>query len=351
MKSEKPTPKRLLKESQKGTSYRSRDLTVAAILVAGVLTLLHATSFEGIRALFTVVIGRNFDVQPGEIAILAVKAFGSAVAPVLVVAIVSVALVSLLQSRGVLAVEAIRIDFSRLDPIKGLKNLVSVKVIKNVLSASLYALLGFAFLWVAWHIWGSRVFAQAHVQVAAGSWAVHRISMDVVLALLGTLAPLVFLAALLEFRLYIRELRMDKSEVKQEHKDNDGNPEIKQNRKQLAVELSAQVQADVAGSSAILANPTHIAVGIYAHDGVSWPMVSVHEKGERALAVIKLAEQLGVPVIRDIPLARGVYFNTRRYQFVPEGQLEAVLRLLQWLRDVERAGVPDPDDPSAVEET
>lgn len=351
MKSEKPTPKRLLKESQKGTSYRSRDLTVAAILVAGVLTLLHATSFEGIKALFTVVIGRNFDVQPAEIAFLAVKAFAGAVAPVLVVAIVSVALVSLLQSRGVLAVEAIRIDFTRLDPIKGLKNLVSLKVIKNVLSASLYTLLGFAFLWMAWHIWGAHIFAQAQVQVATGSAAVHRLSMDVVLALLATLAPLVFLAALLEFRLYIRELRMDKSEIKQEHKDNDGNPEIKQNRKQLAVELSAQVQADVAGSSAILANPTHIAVGIYAHDGVSWPMVSAHEKGERALAVIKLAEQLGVPVIRDIPLARGVYFNTKRYQFVPEGQLEAVLRLLQWLRDVERAGAPDPDDPPAVEET
>jgi flagellar biosynthesis protein FlhB len=351
VKSEKPTPKRLLKESQKGTSFKSRDLTVAVIMAAGVLAMLHATSLDPIKSLFTVVIGRNFDVKPGEMALLAVKAFASAVAPVGVVAIVSALLLSLAQSRGVLAVEALRVDFTRLDPVKGMKNLVSIKVVKNVLSATLYTVLGFAFLLVAWRAWGGQIFAQAQVQVAMGAFAVHRLSMEVVLALLATLAPLAVLAALLEFRLYIRQLRMDKSEVKQEHKDNEGNPEVKQSRKQRAMELSAQVQADVAGSSAILANPTHIAVGIYAHDGVSWPMVSVHEKGERALAVIKLAEKLGVPVIRDIPLARGVYFNTKCYQFVPQGQIEAVLRLLQWLRDVERAGVAGTDEPPSMEET
>lgn len=351
MKSEKPTPKRLLKESQKGTSFKSRDLTVAAVLITGVLTLLHATRLDAIKSIYTVVIGRNFHVQPAEVAMLAVKAFASAVAPVLVVAIVTVALMSLAQSRGVLAVEAIRIDFTRLDPVKGLKNLVSMKVVKSVLSATLYTVVGFTFLSIAWRAWGPQIFAQAAIQVPAAGFAVHRLSMQVLLALLATLLPLALLAGLIEYRLYIRQLRMDKSEVKQEHKDNEGNPEIKQSRKERAMELSAQVQADVAGSSAILANPTHIAVGIYAHDGLSWPMVSVHEKGERALAVIKLAEKLGVPVIRDIPLARGVYFKTKRYQFVPQGQIEAVLRLLQWLRDVERAGVTDSEESAPMEET
>src|SRR5690349_2039581 len=111
MKSEKPTPKRLLKESQKGTSYKSRDLTVAVVLVTGILTLLYATSLDAIKSLYTVVIGRNFDVQAGEVTLLAIKAFASVVAPVGVVAIVSVVLSSLAQSRGVLAVEAVRIDF------------------------------------------------------------------------------------------------------------------------------------------------------------------------------------------------------------------------------------------------
>ena len=280
MKTEKPTPRRLLKESKKGSSYKSRDLTVGLILFVGVIVLALATSLAPIRALYEVVISRDFQVQPAEIAMLAVKAFAWSVLPVTVAAIVCMALSSFAQSKGVIATEALRIDFTKLNPVSGFKNLFGLKMVKNLLAAVLYSVVGFSFLVFAWLAWGDEILAQAKVSVSTSAYASHALGMQIVLSLIATLLPLVLLAGVLEYRLYIRQMRMDKSEVKQEHKDNEGNPEIKQRRRERAEELSAQVQADVAGSSVILANPTHIAVGIFAQEAgdVTWPFVSVHEK-------------------------------------------------------------------------
>lgn len=138
---------------------------------------------------------------------------------------------------------------------------------------------------------------------------------------------------------------MEKHEVKQEHKDHNGNPEIKQRRRQIGEELSGQVQADVAGSSMILANPTHIAVGIFTHpDYPGVQFVSVRERGNRARKVIALAEKWGIPVVRDIPVARAVYFKVRRYQFVPAELTAPIARILAWLKDIERNHAEPPLD-------
>ena len=93
----------------------------------------------------------------------------------------------------------------------------------------------------------------------------------------------------------------------------------------------------------MLANPTHIAVGIYVNDAiVEWPFVSIKEKNRRALAVIAYAESIGVPVILDRRVARAVYETSTRYGFVGHGVVEEVTRLLKWLNDVEQARTVDP---------
>ena len=75
--------------------------------------------------------------------------------------------------------------------------------------------------------------------------------------------------------------------------------------------------------------------------------VSVRERGARARKVIALAEANGVPVVRDVRLARAIYFSTRRYRFVQDRSIEPVMQIVRWLRDVERAGQPDTDgDPA-----
>lgn len=338
MKTEKPTQHRLLEESRKGKSFVSKDLTAAAVLIAGGLALLTATSMRALHGFYSELVARGFDIGVAEATRQATIAFLWMAMPVALACIVAAVLTSLLQSRGVIATKAIRIDLARLNPVNGFKNLFSLKVMKSAIAASLYLLLGGVFVYIAWNLFAADIFAQVRVpaEQAAPVWV--SIGWRSLALLLALLAPVFLGVAFMDFLLHIRELRMDKSEVKQEHKDHNGNPEIKQRRRQIGEELSAQVQSDVSQSSLILANPTHIAVGVFIHpDYPSLQFVSIRERGARARAVIALAEKQGVPVVRDIPLARAVYASVRRYQFVPPQLTTAIGRILQWLQDIERA--------------
>lgn len=338
MKTEKPTPYRLLEESRKGKSFVSKDLTAAAVLIAGSIALVTATSTRALKGFYLELVARNFHMSVSDAAGKAVLAFLWMALPAVLACIAAAVLSSLLQSRGVIANKAFKIDLARLNPVNGFKNLFSLKVVKAALGASLYLLLGSLFVVVAWHLFAPLVFGQVRIaaEQAGGIWV--DVGWRSTALLLAMLAPVYLGAAVLDFRLHIRDLRMDKSEVRREDKDHNGNPEIKQRRRQIGEELSAQVQSDVTSSSLILANPTHIAVGIFIHeDYPSLQFVSVREHGAKARAVIAMAERNGVPVVRDIPVARAVYGKVRRYQFVPPELTSPIGRILQWLQDIEHA--------------
>lgn len=346
MKSEKPTPHRLLKESKKGKSYVSRDLAGATVLVAGLLALATGTSAHRLQAFYRGMAEHGFTLSAADAAWQATVAFLWMAVPVGAAAIVAAVLISLLQSKGVIAAEAVRIDLARVNPISGFKNLFSLKTVKGLVSAVLYLLAGAVFAFLAWQLFAPTVFSQVLLPDKAAGAVWHSVGWKSTALLLGVLSPIFLGAALVEYRLYIREMRMEKSEVKQENKDHNGNPEIKQKRRQINDELSAQTQSDVAGSTMILANPTHIAVGIYLHpDYPGMQFVSVRERGSRARAVIRLAEKQGIPVVRDRAVARAVYFKVKRYQFVPRQLTESVFRIFDWLLDIERqkAGVHEAD--------
>jgi len=350
VKTEKPTPHRLLKESKKGKSFVSRDLAGLTVLVAGLVAMTTMISSRALHGFYRGMAERGFSLTPAEAAWQATVAFLWIAVPVGAAAIVAAVLISLVQSRGVIAAEAVRIDLARVNPISGFKNLFSLKTIKGLVTAVLYLLAGIIFAVLAWKLFAPSLFAQVQMPDKAAGVLWYSVGWRSSALLLAVLSPIALAAAFVEYRLYIREMRMEKHEVKQEHKDHNGNPEIKQRRRQIGEELSAQVQSDVAGSSMILANPTHIAVGIFVHpDYPGLQFVSVRERGNRARKVIALAERLGIPVVRDIPVARAVYFNARRYQFVPAELVTPISRILMWLKDIERnhADAPSDSAPSA----
>jgi type III secretion protein U len=143
-----------------------------------------------------------------------------------------------------------------------------------------------------------------------------------------------------EYFLYYKDLKMDKQEVKQEMKDSEGNPEVKNRRKEVFMEmLSGETAAAIEQSTFVVANPTHIAIGIYVNEDVTpIPFISVRETNARALAVIRYAESRGVPVVRNVSLARSIYQRCpRRYMFVDHRDLFEVLKIIDWLKDVEAA--------------
>lgn len=351
MKTEKPTRHRLLKEAKKGKSFVSKDLTATMAMGMGVVALTLFTSLRPAAALYRTVVDSGFRLNIADVSWQAVKAFLQMAAPLWVVCTLAIVAVSLLQSRGIIAVEAVRIDLNRLNPVNGVRNLFSLKVLKGAVTAVLYLLLGTVWVVLAWSIFAPLVFAQIHMPATVAGVVWLSVGWRACLLLLATLSPIALGTAFVEFVLFIREMRMDKSEVKQEQKDHEGNPEIKNKRKETGQELSGQIQSDVRNSSMILANPTHIAVGIYVHpDYPGLQFVSVRERGARARSVIALAEHHGVVVVRDVAVARAVYASSRRYGFVSAELTARVGRLIEWLRDVERRNAPDIVEPTSASE-
>lgn len=342
-KTEQPTEKKLRDAAKKGQTFKARDLISALMLLSACGYLAHGFSFAAVRELYLTVIARQFDLPLHDFMLMLGLAFFKSCLPLLALCVLTTALPSLLMSRFALASEAVKIDFAKLNPVEGIKKLFSLRTIKEVFRALIYLLVAGAAIAVFWSQNKVRVFSLLHRDIAALIQLLPSLFWSLVSISLGCGALFYVLDALAEYFLHIKNLKMDKHEVKQEYKEQEGNPEIKQHRRQMHMELlSEQVKSDVAGSSFILANPTHIAIGVYFNPEMSpAPFVSVLETNQRAIAVIAYAEKCGVPVVRDIPLARSLFKIVRRYAFIPLEMVDGIYRVLEWLLQVEMTAYED----------
>ena len=339
-KTERPTAKKRRDAAKEGRIFRSKDVVAAIVLALGALTAATIIDLRRVTVEFARI--ASFDALPdphGYVLEWAMRFLCIAV-PFMLLCTVVGTLLMLLQSRFTLAVKAVKLDLSALDPMKGLKRLLSWRSVKEAAKALLYLVVFVVALRVFVDRYHGEILALPRVMPAALGHLWIELSVRLVLIFLFCALPVLVFDAAVEYFLYFRELKMDRQEIKRGRKETEGSREIKAKRSEIRQELlSAEVESNVEQSDFILANPKHIAIGIYINpDVVPIPFVSVCETNARALAVIRHAEAKGVPVVRDIPLARSVYRHSpRRYSFVSHEDVEAVMRVLVWLKQVEAA--------------
>lgn len=337
-KTEKPTQKKLRDSARKGQTFKSRDIVAVCVLAAGALAVDPMVDLRRIMAVFVTMASTGTAPDPHAYALAWGKLFLSMVFPFILICAVAGTLPSLVQSRFTLAVEAIKLDLTAISPMKGLKKIFNVKSLKEAVKALLYVAVFVATVWTFAGRYARDIFSLVYARpdMLARAWIT--LSVQLILRFLLCALPVLVFDAFFEYFHYFKQMRMDKDEVKKEYKESEGNPEIKGKRREVHQEiLSEEVKANVEQSDFMLANPTHIAIGIYMNPDITpVPFVSVRETNARALAVIRYAESKGVPVVRDIPLARSVYRNSpRRYSFVSSEDLDRVMRVLIWLLQVE----------------
>ncbi|SUX55962.1 EscU/YscU/HrcU family type III secretion system export apparatus switch protein [Chromobacterium vaccinii] len=339
-KTEKPTHKRLRDSAKKGQSFKSKDLIVACLTLAGVVYLVSFGSLVELMGVFRQAVAHGFQLGMQGYAMVVVWLGIKLLLPIFLLCVLASALPSLLLSGFVLATEALKLNLEALNPVQGFKKLFSLRTVKEVVKAVLYLASFAVAAVVVWRKHKLLLFAQLHggPMDMAAIW--RELLLSLVLTCLGCIALIIVLDSLAEYFLFMKDMKMEKEEVKREMKEQEGNPEVKSRRREVHMEiLSEQVKSDVSNSRLIVANPTHIAIGIYFKPELSpIPLVSVLETNQRALAVRAYAEKVGVPVIRDIPLARRIFASHRRYSFISMEEIDAVLRLLVWLEEVENAG-------------
>lgn len=333
-KSELPTDKKLKDSLEEGQSFKFKEI-IYFFNVVCVISTVYFLNLGDIMEVALVnlsdinALKRYIDIVKGDV----VLAF---IIPI-VVSIVSVSLPSLLQTKFVIATKALKIDFSKLNPVTGLKNLFSAKTIIELFKAIIVHIIGISFLILWFFHLGKQIFLLIYLDKSAiAGVLINNVVLFVCLSML-----VIFLATtpfiFFERQQYIKDLKMTKQDVKRENKDQNGSPEIKSRRSEIHRSLlNDKDENDVKRSAVILANPTHLAIGIY-FDIVNAPIpfVSVKHKGYKAMEVFKIAKENDIPIIRNKKLTRAIFKKNDRYTLIIDENLIKVLYLLHWLENVD----------------
>lgn len=342
-KTELPTRRKREEAAKKGQVFDPADLGQWLSLSAGIAWLSFGVDMSSLLAPLRSALASGAPLQSAHLLHDCMRAAIGVVAPLIAIVFIVSSIVSGTASGFALATEALVPDVSRLDPIQGVQRIFSFRTLVSVVCALAYCLATGIAVWTIVHVCSRDLFdsVRLHPHQARTAW--FHIVLHPLVIVLACFFPVCVFHALCERRVHTRDLRMEKREVKQEMRDHDMKPEVRARRRDLFLDLlDEQSRRDISDSKFVLANPTHIAVGIYVNEAISaWPFVSIRASNRRALAVIAYAESVGVPVIRDRKLARSVYRDSRRYRFVNHERVEEIVRIVNWLSDVERAQRPD----------
>ncbi len=337
-KTEKPTEKRKRDAAKKGQTFKGKDLIITCLVLVGIEVVINFTSLREFSDILHSVVARGYHFSTQGY-ILQCVWFGLKIfLPILVMCIVASCLPGLLQTGLQLATKIFKLNFSALNPAKGMKKIFSLRNLKDIIKSLLY--LG-SFVFAVAIFWQenaariiSQLYAEPDVLLTAWGQLMHSLLMIFVVSIL----TVVLIDSVAEYFLHIKELKMDKKEVDRESKENNGNPEIKKKRKELHRELlSEETKRDIKKSNVIIANPRHIAIGIYLNPEVVFiPFISILETNQRALAVRRYAEKVGVPVVENVQLAREIYRTHKKHTFISLEMFNEVMDILVWLQQVER---------------
>ncbi|EBZ4888381.1 EscU/YscU/HrcU family type III secretion system export apparatus switch protein [Salmonella enterica subsp. enterica serovar Bredeney] len=341
-KTEKPTAKKRKDAAKKGQSFKSKDLVTSIVICTGLIYLSYIFSFDSFVQFYSEVltVTNIVSIQPKIFLKKILYIFFKMFFPFLLVcAFVGVAII-LVQTRFTIASEALKPNFSQLNPVQGLKKIFTIKTLKELVKAICYLFVLFLVGYLLFFDGFLKyILSSASVDINGLIHLWMNVIKKTVFSFIAVSLVVLTMNILVEYFIHFKELKMDKHEVKQEFKENEGNPEIKSARKRVHFDiLSGEEKAAIRNSEMVLVNPTHIAIAIYFNPDVAiYPFIALKCSNFKAKAAISYAEEIGVPVVRNIKIARKLYSTYAPHSFITakDDILIAVIDILIWLRQVE----------------
>ena len=340
-RTEKPTPKRLRDARKDGDVPKSRELTSTVLVLAWLLMVMLSmplirARLEGLFNTSLLDIHQPFTQALHRTGLAALEALLWLTVPFLLGAVAIGVLAEFLQVGPVFAPKKIKPDASRLNPSEGIKRLFSqqnlVEVIKAVAKSGL--LIGL-FAWTLYSLLGQFVLLPYAPPSAIGEaqWmAIKRLASGVIFVFFFVSVLDVFY----QRHAFTKKMRMSRRDIRQELKDNEGDPMVKNRRRQLHQEWAQQnTLAGVRKASVVVTNPTHLAIAIRYQPGEDdLPIIVAKGEDHQAALIRQAAEEAGVPIMRNVTLARGLYAQVEVDEFLPNDFFEAVAELLRWAESI-----------------
>lgn len=341
--SDEPSQHRIEEFRKKGQVVQSRELTslVALLAVVGVMFFASPKMGEEFSKFLKEILqgdfSSHFDLSQGnaihEVLWRALKLLGLLLFPITFAGFLFGVLGSFAQIGAIFSMDPIQIDFSKINPINGakrfftfkkgidgfrivLKFTVLVSVTYAVIKSQYYDLPGIAWL---------------EPRVQGGFFAA--LGKQMFLALSGVLFVFAGFDFWLERWEFSKSVRVTKEEAKQEHKEREGDPQIKARIRAVQKEMARKrMMTAVRKADVIVTNPTHIAVAII-YDRQKSAAPKVVAKGADLLAqkIKEIAKEAGVPFVENVPLARALFKSVKIGKQIPRALYQAVAEVLAYV--------------------
>ncbi|MFT6630541.1 MAG: flagellar biosynthetic protein FlhB [Bacteriovoracaceae bacterium] len=344
-KSEEPSQHRIDEARKKGDVASSKELNSVLILTGAFSVLVLSSLYifevmtEYMEWIYGLDITRAYTEEMGaRIFKESFIAVGKAIGPVFATSALLGFLAQVSQVGFLYAPEALALKFDRINPQNGLKKIFSKKALAEVVKA----LFKFSIvLCITYFVLSENMtsfIGFLHVEAAEsfsyGKVFAFKLASSIMLGLLGVAIADFFW----EKYSYTEKLRMTKQQVKEESKEKDGNPEVKQKIRAIQREMAQKrMIADVPKADVIITNPTHISIMV-KYDGLTMVAPQVIGKGQdhMALTIREIAKEHNIPIVENVPLARALYKTVKVGEGVPRSLYKAVAEILAFVYKVRK---------------
>ena len=344
-KTEQPSEQKLRKAREEGNLPRSKEL-VTALMTLGAALLLNA--FSGALAeMFQVITTLNMKL-PKSAAFepeymlkhlgISLKSMLLAVAPMLGLLALITILANIVRGGWNVSGKAAQPKLSKLNPISGIKRMFSTKSLAELIKSILKVTLISATLYL---MLSNNLTQIAMLQRLPLTEAILQ-TVDLLWQGLFSFGLALLLIAVLEMPYagweYTKQLKMTKQEVKEEHKNSEGKPEVKAKIRQLQRQMSQrQMMKTVPQADVVITNPTHYAIALkYDLDKAGAPFVLAKGVDQVALQMQQVARQHERPIVEIPALTRAVYYSTNEWQEIPAPLYVAVAHVLTFVFQMEQ---------------
>jgi flagellar biosynthesis protein FlhB len=355
-KTEEPSEKKLRESREKGEVPRSRDLSGAIVVLAGVAALMNGgqSAFLHARRIFALGLGYSrealfSDALPGRTLHAAMHEALNLFAPVAVATMLATLAAPLLLGGLNFSAQALQPKFDRLDPIKGLGRIFAMRGLIELGKALLKLLFIGAVLGLLLRHWQDELQATGRGSVVAGIAQSIGLLGRAALWFGSMLALIGGIDALYQKFDHAKTLRMTKQEIRDEMKESEGNPELKGRIRQVQQAQSRRrMMEELPKADVVVVNPTHFAVALRYDDGrMGAPRVIAKGVDVLAQQIRLVAGSHRIPMVESPPLARALYATTELGREIPATLYVAVAQVLAYVYQLKQA-VAQGETPPAV---
>lgn len=339
-KTEEPSQHRIEEFRKKGDVASSRELTSVLVLAACLLTLSLSLVyiFEQLTSyvewLYTLDVSQAY--APKALNTITIKTFmvaGKCAAPLLFVALCVGVLAQVSQIGILYSPDVLELNFDRINPLNGIKKLFSKQALFEAIKGifKFIVILGVVYNYLKDDIATYNGFMHLELSQAF----LH--SKDLLIKLSFAIVMAWTIIAIIDFAwqkfTYKQKLMQTKQQLKQESKEQDGNPEIKQRIRQIQKEMSKKrMIKDIKNADVIVTNPTHISIVLkYDSETMVSPLIVGKGQDFMAMKIREIAKEYNIPIVENVLLARTLYKTVKVGQPVPRNMYKAVAEVLAFI--------------------